>query len=1161
VKADETLDDDDVQQWGDTTIYRANMALAIGKQQPSSRSNNMNMSLLFDSGTNVNVAGYQHARIMGLPIFPTYPHIPIMFGNGNVIQSKHHIVVGGCVGSIQLVEGAQQMLLSSDYMEAMGCTIIIHQSKLLVYTVDNILAHTIDKCHKSRLYYLPIAAILNMTQQQGVVTQANSGQQGVVTQANSGSQLFPTSRSGTRVTYRAAAEVVRLVMQFHRVTGHASARVMAKAIRDGSWKNAPVTAGDVETVFNKVTCVACAIAKTNNLTRQVGAGIVNPAPGFSISLDFKQVNPISIGGHVGMFTFVDLATGMFHPRPVKSKADLTPHVDSIIAYYAVYGWPVRFIRCDAGSVETAHAFQQHLMDKDILLQPALPEAQNQNPVERATQTCVKGVAATLADQDVLGAKWWNFAVEYWAIIRGCIPNSRTAEETPLFVITGTVPDMTRFRFPFGTVVTSAVVGAAPPGGRPTFEPANEVGIVVCPTPTANKGFLVYIPSRGHGRVYERRDLVEIKLPSLEDAGNPSAEPAQSTFGKIAVLASGGDTSWLTQQESEHESSFQSSNLPSSSSPSEIDAMGTLVSAGTHVPQDPLHRKRGRPAANVAENNLVIKQRRILRSTGILSPHDQESGVHMAASAQVIRNPAVNPTLTQALASTDKDKWVEAMRVEITMQQQQGTHRVITRSDVPRGSQILPSKWVLTRKRDGRFKARLVALGNRETVLENLYSPTVDAFTLRFVIALAINLGWSLRGYDVYGAFCVPTQQRKVFMRLPDGTIWELLKTLYGLSDSPVRFYEHLRNTLQAGGYTQCVNDQCLFVKRNTKGEVLVAVIHVDDFAVASNSQAMHEELVQVLEQTYVISKFPLLQDFLGVHMEHHPDGAIALHTTDYLTKLVCKYAPDPILPVTSPMDPTFSDAVQDLSPPADTGKVMSIMGQLMFAARTRHDVAFAVNRLAARVHRATELDFSAMIRIVRYLKGSLHICLTYYPDQHFRHHDVKRWIGQFSVFCDAATSVYDDSKGQSAVCVRLGNDARSGMCCVRTVKQKVVASCACHCEAICAMGAVKLIVWLRNLAAELGVPQQGPTPLYCDNKAMIKLFTEFSGNHKRVKHFLHAIHFVMDHVKQGTVELIYLAGLEHPADGLSKPKSGRSQQDDVSRLQGVQHRLSTGRGV
>jgi hypothetical protein len=111
------------------------------------------------------------------------------------------------------------------------------------------------------------------------------------------------------------------------------------------------------------------------------------------------------------------------------------------------------------------------------------------------------------------------------------------------------------------------------------------------------------------------------------------------------------------------------------------------------------------------------------------------------------------------------------------------------------------------------------------------------------------------------------------------------------------------------------------------------------------------------------------------------------------------------------------------------------------------------------------------------------------------------------------------------------------------------------------MGAVKLIVWLRNLAAELGVPQQGPTPLYCDNKAMIKLFTEFSGNHKRVKHFLHAIHFVMDHVKQGTVELIYLAGLEHPADGLSKPKSGRSQQDDVSRLQGVQHRLSTGRGV
>jgi hypothetical protein len=312
---------------------------------------------------------------------------------------------------------------------------------------------------------------------------------------------------------------------------------------------------------------------------------------------------------------------------------------------------------------------------------------------------------------------------------------------------------------------------------------------------------------------------------------------------------------------------------------------------------------------------------------------------------------------------------------------------------------------------------------------------------------------------------------------------------------------------------------------------------------------MHSDLVTVLEKRYVISKFPLLQDFLGVQMVHNPNGSISLNNYKYLAKIVAEYTStegDNAVSM-SPMSTKFNDDEQDDAPPADVGAVRALLGKLMFMARTRHDIAFAVNRLAARAHRATTRDLAALLRVVRYLKFTPHICLTYYPAQMSN----QSLSNQFEFFVDCATTVYSDFKGQTGICARLGTDPRSAMFFARTYKQKVVHSGSCHCEAIGAIEAIKSVIWFRNIAAEIGFPQRGPTKIYCDNKAMIHLFTAYSGNHKRVRHFLHTIHFAMDQVAQGVVTFEYLDGTQHPADGLSKPKAGQPQRDDVTRLQGV----------
>ena len=93
-------------------------------------------------------------------------------------------------------------------------------------------------------------------------------------------------------------------------------------------------------------------------------------------------------------------------------------------------------------------------------------------------------------------------------------------------------------------------------------------------------------------------------------------------------------------------------------------------------------------------------------------------------------------------------------------------------------------------------------------------------------------------------------------------------------------------------------------------------------------------------------------------------------------------------------------------------------------------------------------------------------------------------------------------------------------------------------EVNAAVEAAKEIVWLRALLAELGMTQLEPTVLYADNKSMITLCTEYSGNHKRVKHYLNRINFMLEKVHTGVIKLEYMPTTEHKADGLTKALTG-----------------------
>ena len=107
-------------------------------------------------------------------------------------------------------------------------------------------------------------------------------------------------------------------------------------------------------------------------------------------------------------------------------------------------------------------------------------------------------------------------------------------------------------------------------------------------------------------------------------------------------------------------------------------------------------------------------------------------------------------------------------------------------------------------------------------------------------------------------------------------------------------------------------------------------------------------------------------------------------------------------------------------------------------------------------------------------------------------------------------------------------------------------------ELYAAVEATKDVVWLRHLLEEIGFPQHHPTKVYVDNESLITLASQFSGNHKRVKHFLVKINFLISMVDDGVVVFEKVDTLLNPADLLTKPLGPREFLPKRQRIVGLQ---------
>ena len=1089
-------------------------------------------------------------------------------------------------------------------------------------TGDIIYQNTCD--HQSRLWYLDIPELIRLgrVQPQGHHKTCAFG----------GATEEPTRKdrqSTTAKTGRIGQEEVSAIIWLHNCLNHsASPTMIANALRDGAWMgiNTCIKKEDVIKVFERNPCVICALAKKNKKPTPEGSGI-RTVIGEELSCDYVgEIHPKSVHGNTGAYIFTDSATGMEHVYPVRSKTEFLQCAKKTIEYYASHRHITRKIRCDAGSSENAAEAKSQLATIHIELRPAAPGKQNQNPVERHIQTTKKGTAATLFGQATLHAGWWDDAMCAFVECRNVTPNSLTNDQSPEELVTGRKPDISeRFKYPFGTVVTCARVGKS--GTQSTIQLKNELGIVVGSDPSGNGAMKVYIPGRGY-KPFIRYDCIPIQLKSrpltTQEADEMEAFAENETgdimfrslmpqdpevTSPVAYLPFGPGHRTiipeLQQQQQQQQQQRQHSSHSPPPSPTRAASMEAEAAdreihtrttrRGVYYRTAAAVFKEPRAPKTAAESELDnLADEDAASSSDELSDHEKDKqdvereyagrNKRSARSWQRLRIFAAkrkqrgkdNPTLRVALKE-DWDRWKKPCIAELKQIEEFDVKDVITLAEVPPNAQVVPLLVDLKAKYNAegdhlKDKCRILVSGNLEwrDELEQLYAPTATDKTKKMLFAIAVELGWHIRGLDIVGAFLGGELKSPVYVRLPrefedldpetlepltdeqarqryGPIIWRLKKSLYGMRRSPKIFYDKLASHLQEGGYTRLVNDPCVFFKEDkATGQKIIFDAHVDDLTVFSSSLELYEELKTHIRKIFKVTEEESLENTLGHHIDYNDDGSITMTMPNLLNKAIETYLHgDGANEARTPMSASFNDADQNASPPANKKEYERLLGILLYLVKVRGDIAYAVSRLATRKESCTEKDWQALKRVLRYLKGTRHIGLTFTPSNTGQREAVIRLFS----WADAAYAVHVDSRSHLGTCMSIGkhNTAKFQQTSAKAKRNHLSSTEA---EVDAGVSAACNIIWARALLAELGFPQYGPTTLYADNLSMITLCSDFSGNHKRTKHFLGQINFMLDQVRQGIIKLEYLRTEDHHADAHTKALGPTELAHHIEHMQG-----------
>lgn len=357
-----------------------------------------------------------------------------------------------------------------------------------------------------------------------------------------------------------------------------------------------------------------------------------------------------------------------------------------------------------------------------------------------------------------------------------------------------------------------------------------------------------------------------------------------------------------------------------------------------------------------------------------------------------------PTYHQAMLSPYSDQWQESMVKEINTLKKMDTWTVVTRKSVKdKGRKVLPTTWAfrVKRKPDGtpiKFKSRWCVRGDKMIYGEDYwesFSPVVQWSSVRLLLIMSIVHGLHTRQVDYVNAFAQATLDKDVYVEPPQGfchlnevdCVLKLNKSLYGMRDAPIKFFNLLKSNLENVGFEQMKYiDPCLFVHHKA-----ICVTYVDDCLWFALDEKALDKLINEVGKTMELTiESQDVSAFLGIQFTRK-GNTIEMKQLGLIDKILEATEMQNCNSCHTPAEPKTLGKDLEGNPFNESWSYPSVVGMLLYlSGNSRPDITYAVNSAARFTHDPKESHAKAVKRIIRYLKGTRNKGLTFKPQKGFQ---------------------------------------------------------------------------------------------------------------------------------------------------------------------------------
>ena len=470
------------------------------------------------------------------------------------------------------------------------------------------------------------------------------------------------------------------------------------------------------------------------------------------------------------------------------------------------------------------------------------------------------------------------------------------------------------------------------------------------------------------------------------------------------------------------------------------------------------------------------------------------------------------------------------------------------------------------KHDGRRKARFVAGGHlTDTPIDSVYSSVVSLRGVRLLAFVSELNDLEIWATDIGNAYLESYTKERVYIKAgPEFGERErhtliIIKALYGLKSSGVRWHERLADVLREMGFSISKAEPDIWMRDKGDHYEYIAV-YVDDLLLIGKDPQV---IVDILSKTY---KFKLkgtgpIEFHLGCDFFRDGEGNLCYAPRKYIEKtldnykrIFGRYPKEAVSPLVKGDHPELDTS--DLLDEEQIKIYQSLIGSLQWAIQLgRFDIATATMTMSRYRAAPRQGHLERVMRICGYLSKMRHAVLRIrteepdYSDIPLKEHDWK-----YSCYPGAKEEIPHDAptprgKGVTSTSffdANLYHDLISGRSVTGILHllnktpidwfsklQATVETATFGSEYVAARTSTEQIIDLRTTLRYLGVPINGSSMVFGDNESVVNSASQpYSKLHKR--HNALSYHRTREAVAAGITRIHHIPGKKNPADILSK---------------------------